>query len=300
LLFAALPWTWFLVRDRHPVLDTIAIGLPVIVTVVIALGVLVAAARRRPVVLLGALSWFVFGVVTVVGPWVPQRTESPTDAVRVVAANVNGNQAREPVVAAELMAQDADVLVVSEINRQLDDLLSERFPHVRDDRGDGPPEVAVFSRLPLTDLGLPDGLRGQRGARVRVDGPAGPFVLYAMHLDRPRFGPSVGPEVSVRFHRAIVASLRDAAVAEALPVVVAGDLNLVDRSSGYRRLTGDLSDAMLAGWGRPTAYRPIGVPFLPRIDHVLMPTSWCSTRPSVIDLSGSDHRGVGATLGPCP
>lgn len=301
LFFVAVPWLWFLVRDGHPVLDTIAIGLPVVVTAVVGLGALVAAVRGRWGLLVGALSWLVFGAVTIVGPWLPRQTDSPIEGVRVVAANVHGDDAREPVVAAELSAQAAQVLVVSEISRELHNLLSARYPHVLDSRaGNGPPAVAVFSDLPLTDLGLPGGLRGQRGLRVQVEGPAGPFVLYGMHLDRPRFGPSVGPQVSVRAHRRIIASLRDAAAAEELPVVVAGDLNLVDRSSGYRRLTGHFDDAMLAGWGRPTAYRPIGLPFLPRIDHVLMPAGWCSTSPAVVNLTGSDHRAVGATVGPCP
>ncbi len=301
LILVAVPWLWFVVRDRHPVLDTIAIGLPVIVTAVVGFLVLIATVRRRWVPLLAALSWLVFGAVTIVGPWMPHRTEAPAAGVRVVAANVYGDNAREPIVSAELSAQNAQILVVSEINRELHDLLSLQYPNVVETDSPGrPPAVAVFSDLPMTDLGLPGGLRNQRGVRVQVEGPAGPFVLYGMHFDRPRFGPSVGPQVSVRAHRRIVASFRDAVAAEDLPVVVAGDLNLVDRSSGYRRLTGYFDDAMLAGWGRPTAYRPLGLPFLPRIDHVFMPDGWCAERPAVFTLSGSDHRGVGATIGPCP
>lgn len=57
---------------------------------------------------------------------------------------------------------------------------------------------------------------------------------------------------------------------------------------------------MLAGWGRPTALRRLSLPLLTRIDHVLMPSDWCSDEPSVFDIAGSDHRGVAATIGPRP
>ncbi len=301
IALVASPWSWFAVRDRHPVLDTVAIGLPVIVIAVVLAALVVATQRRRWGGVIVGVSWITFGVVTVVGPWVPLRGPGPVTGLRVVGANVEGRHSDVDAVAAELASQDPDVLVVSEISRPLDDRLSARYEHVIESEPTGDSSgVTLFTNLPVTDLGLPAGIRSQRGVRVRVEGSEGPVLVYGMHLDRPRFGPSSGPQVSVRYHRRIVAALRDAAAGESLPVVVAGDLNLVDRTSGYRRLVSFFDDAMRAGWGRPTALRLVGLPFLPRIDHVLMPAGWCSTDASIFTLARSDHRGVAATVGPCP
>lgn len=300
LVFAAAPWPWFTVRDLHPVLDTVAIGLPVIVASALSLCVLVAlVGPRRPAAVVAA-SWLAFGLVAVVGPWVPQPTASPERGLRVVAANTFGFRSEADVVSAALAAAVADVTVVSELSDDLAATLSAGHRTTVTSVGSDNGEVGLFTDLPATDLGLPPGLADQRGVRVQVEAPAGAVVVYGLHLERPTLGRSNGSQVSVRRHAQIVATLRDAVATESLPVVVAGDLNLVDRTTGYRALTAVLDDAMLAGWGRPTALRRLSLPLLTRIDHVFMPSGWCSAEPSVFDIAGSDHRGVAATVGPCP
>lgn len=82
--------------------------------------------------------------------------------------------------------------------------------------------------------------------------------------------------------------------------MVVGDLNLVDRASGYRALVGELDDAMRSGWAGPTAQRSWLDLLLARVDHVLVPEAWCSTDAVRFHLRGSDHRGLAATVGPCP
>lgn len=300
--FVALPWTWFLVRDLHPAADVVALGMPVLVAVAVAGCLVSVLIHRRPTPLASAASWVVFGFVVIVGPWTPRSAPPPVDAVRIVAANTYGSRPYPPSIGMDIAAQAPDVVVVSEVSPGVEEELGARFAStVRADAGrSGRSDVAVFSDLPMELLDLPDGLGGSRGLRVRVDGPAGPFVLYGLHLPPPRARPDGYPDVSVRRHHEIVRALRDAVARERLPVVVAGDLNLVDRASGYRSLTRVLDDAMRSTWLRPTSLRAGTLPLLARIDHVMVPESWCSTDASVFTLTGSDHRGVAATTGPCP
>lgn len=300
--WAALPWGWFLVRDAHVVLDIVALGLPVIVVVAFATCLALSIRRRRVEPAITALSWLVMGVVAIVGPWSPNAGEAPSSRVRVVAANTYGDHSDADAVERALLARAADVVVLSEPNRALLAPLAARYRSVVSgpaSRGSWASDPVLFSSYPATDLGLPPSLAGQRGVRVRVDGPDGPFVVYGLHLLRPRFGPSSDEQVSVRAHARTVERLVAAIESEELPVVVAGDLNLVDRTSGYRLLTKHLDDAVRSGWASPTALRPLGLPFLPRIDHVFVSDGWCSADGGTFALAGSDHRGVAATVGPC-
>jgi endonuclease/exonuclease/phosphatase family metal-dependent hydrolase len=100
------------------------------------------------------------------------------------------------------------------------------------------------------------------------------------------------------YHR-LIDQLRTAVRAERLPTLVVGDLNMVDRTSSYRAMGHDLSDAMRADWVGPTSRRAPIVPLLARIDQIFMPKTWCSTDSATFTLSASDHQGIVVTLGPC-
>jgi len=300
----ALPWTWFLVRDVHVVLDLVALGLPAIVVVVVLGCLIVAARRRRWGPLLVGASWLVVGLVAIVGPWLPHSGYPPVHGVRVVAVNTYGERSDSAAVEREVVSQGTPmVVVVSEPAPDLGRALTQRYGApfgLLPGRAVGASDPLVFTDLPASDIGLPDSLAGQRALRIRVDGPAGPFVVYGLHLQRPRFGPSGDDQVSVRAHARAIDRLLVAIAKEELPVVLAGDLNLVDRASGYRKLSSLLDDAVRSDWVRPTALRPIGLPFLPRIDHVFVSSGWCSGDGDIFPLPGSDHRGVAATVGRCP
>lgn len=301
--WALLPWTWFLVRDLHPVLDIVALGLPVLVVASVATCAALAWRRRRAAPLVTAASWLAMGLVAVVGPWTPQGSEPPVDGVRVAAVNTYGSRSDADAVADRLELVRPAVVVVSEPNRQLVERLGGRYPTVVRPRGAPEParsDPVLLTDLPARALELPAGLRTERAVRVRIEGPSGPFVVYGLHLRRPRLGPSGDDQVSVRAHARTVDRLLDAIADEDLPVVVAGDLNLVDRTSGYRALAGPLRDAVRTGWAPPTALRPLGLPFLPRIDHVLVSRRWCAADGTTFRLLGSDHLGVAATVGRCP
>ncbi len=81
-------------------------------------------------------------------------------------------------------------------------------------------------------------------------GDAEGFLLYAVHLGRPTFGRHDDfHAISFRRHRAD--ALRMAAAAgEGGSVVIAGDLDLCDRTSGYAELSRAACGAMRVRWAR--------------------------------------------------
>lgn len=299
IVLGVLPWTWFLVRDLSGRMDILALAWPVFGTIM-AWGLLVLAfvfGSRR--LLFAGLSWTACLLVVVVGAWRPLDTGSVRDgtAVRIAAVNVFGSHTHPPSIVRQLDAYDADVVVVSEVAPAAEAVYRDAFRHAvpSHERAD---DVAVYADLPMRDLGLPASLRDQRGRRVEVEGPDGPFVLYALHLQKP--GTEVRSyEVGFRTHRRLIDRIVAAVRAERLPVVVAGDLNLADRTSGFRDLTGVLDDAMRADWVGPTSRKLATRLLLARIDHILMSPDWCSADSKTFTMRGSDHRGVVATVGRC-
>ena len=132
---------------------------------------------------------------------------------------------------------------------------------------------------------------------MTVEGPAGPFVLYAVHALNPL------SESTFANQLVWVKRLRAAASRESLPVVMAGGpINMSDRQLGYRRLTTDLRDAVTAaGWGHSTYPDGIWAPLLLRIDHVVMPEEDRRADRSLdVDIPGSDHDGLRSTWAPGP
>lgn len=110
---------------------------------------------------------------------------------------------------------------------------------------------------------------------------------------------AVFSDLGFRTHRRLVDALADAVVSEDLPVVVAGDLNLVDRTGGYRAITDVLDDGLRSGWVGPTSLKRQTKLLLARIDHVFIPPRWCAADGKTFTMRGSDHRGVVTTIGPC-
>ncbi len=315
VVVAALPWAWFALRYVPlAAVDVLAILLPVVAAAVavVALGVAVArgvrpdpaarpvvgrtpvAARRRwarPLVL--ALSTLLAGTVAVVEPWLPADAGAVGGRGIVVAgANVDAQSGPREAIA----AIDADVWVVAELNRDVEDALGARYPY-RDGEG-VPPHVGVYSRYPLTLTGAagPD----LPGRRYEIAGPDGPFVLYALHVPRPWVfgGGDWGYQVSVDEHQRLAERIAEQVAAEALPTVVVGDLNSTDRGRDLRALTSGTVDAMRDTAGGPTSvgkWRPL----LARIDHVLVTPGWCGDDARRVPMSGSSHRIVTARVGPC-
>lgn len=301
LVTAAAPWLWFAGRDLHPVLDWGAVLLPAgavggsVVVLLITGG---AGGRWR---IAAFCSWLLFGMAAVVGPWAPRPTAAPDTALRLAAANIRGDNTSSAQVVQDLVDLDADVLVVSEVSplqqtvaRRLDD----SYPHAI--RGGDEAGVGVWSRFPLEDLGSAPGRlpAAARGVRVAVGAPSGRFVLYGLHLYRPSLR-AFRTEVTMREQHRLVRQIDSQLAQERLPVVVAGDLNLPDRGAAYRSLLGDRVDAMRSSWTGPTSLRSRNRALLLRIDHLLLPTDWCTRDATRSPLTGSDHMAVAASVGRC-
>jgi endonuclease/exonuclease/phosphatase (EEP) superfamily protein YafD len=296
-LLAALPWAWFLVRNRDGAVDLVAVAMPAIGVLGLAAGVFLMWRGLRPAALVAA-SLTLLALVVAVLPRIPQPTASPLDPVVLVSANVF-QFSRWPGRAAALMtSRGADVIVSEEMGT------SYRRHLMQDAQGYpyrvGADEQEVLSVFPIRRLPTPAGLPGDRIMRVRVDRVGAPFVLYAVHLPNPLH------ETTFSTQHALVTRLLAAVGAETLPTVVAGDFNLSDRTSGYRLLDGEMRDAMRAqawppwtAWPASTYVAGLWPALLLRIDHVFVPADWCARDPATFGVPGSDHRGLQVSIGPC-
>jgi endonuclease/exonuclease/phosphatase (EEP) superfamily protein YafD len=293
-LLALLPWLWFAGRDALGWLSDVGWTVLPAVAAAVVLGAGVVGLRRWWPALALAVSMLLMATTAVLLPWTPADAGAvaPGAGVRIVGANVTGRED----AAATLVGLDADVVVVTEMTRGLVAPLSAAYPHRLWDR-DGP-EVAVYSRFPLrvTEVSGPD----LPGLRAEVDGPEGPFVLYALHVPRPWYTAGGGYQVTPPEHSRLLEVLARRVAAERLPTVVVGDLNTPDRTRDYRALlaAGGLVDAMREGWSGPTSVTR-WAPLLVRIDHVLVTSGWCGDDPARPVLAASDHRAVTATVGRC-
>lgn len=299
-LLALAPWTWFAVRNLSYAFDLVAIGLPVLFTVVAAGIAAYATVRRRSRFLVGAVSWLLAGTVAVAGPWRPESIPPPVRGFRVVAANVNSKNPNVERAVADALAQQGDVVLMLEEGRRGGWTAPAEYPTViRPQYGN----QVILSRFPARLLEKPGNWPNDfRAHRLEVDAPTGRVIVYMAHLKRPHLGPRgvVRIRSQLQAQRRERESLLASARKETAPVVIAGDFNTSDRSRGYRRLTGRFRDAMRAGRAGPTHVAIPWRPFLLRIDHVFIPRDWCASHPERFAMRGSDHRGLAVDVGPCP
>ena len=299
-LAVAAPWSWFVVRDWGDLADAAAIGLPVVTVAALGLLLFVALVARpiRRASLLSAASVLAVGLVAVVAPWTPERAPAPTSPVRVTAANVFLENPRPAEAAASILAQDAGVVISIETGAQIRAVLDAAYPYAASTGdGDGLAEV-IHARWPITGAGPLQGDLAPYGLRAVVERPEGRLVVYAVHLPRPWFD-NTRYSQTLTVHRALVAQLHDLVEKEVLPTVVGGDLNLVDRTSGYRQLDASLRDAVRSEWTGPTSLKRRLRFLLGRIDHIFVTDEWCARDGARYTVPGSDHRAVTAAVGPC-
>jgi vancomycin resistance protein VanJ len=290
---AALPWTWFPLRDLGGPVEAVAALLPLLVLVALVVVLGIAAGRRRRTLLPVAASLLVFGVVAVLGPISPHRGPPPVHPVSLVTANLYWDNPTPDAAVDAVLAAGADVEVTVETTaeaRATLDRVDTAHPYSATAN-----EIQVRSRYPLKAMLDPAHVPDRRILRVTIEAPAGAFVLYAVHSLNPLSESTFASQL-VRIDR-----LLGAATQETLPVVIAGDFNMSDRQLGYRLLASHMRDAITAsGWGRPTYSDGIWAPLFLRIDHVFVPRTWCAANGRTVDLPGSDHDGLAVAIGPCP
>jgi hypothetical protein len=324
LLASLLPWVWFVIRDVHPYLEYVAIGLPVLVGAATLVALHFVFAKRSLSRFALVLSLVIFFVVSVVLPMRPTDRPDPIDPFRVASINVGGVWYSNNDVGYLDTRQSPEILVGSELAQSHDSELRERFdyaiseivplsrtqanrdglgPQSDDYRKFGFPSIGIYSDFPLAQLpdpiadSIPGGLPG---IRTSVTTRSGEVVLYALHVPRPGSGDGVY-ELSVTDQSRMIDAIVDAIAAESLPVIVIGDLNVVDRSNGYRDLTGVLVDGMREErWARPTrSHALLHSLLLARIDHVLVSEALCVSGAQTERLLFTDHTPIYADIGLC-
>jgi endonuclease/exonuclease/phosphatase (EEP) superfamily protein YafD len=221
----------------------------------------------------------------------PEGSPAPVEPFRLVSSNTFGDNPSASRAAATLLARHAGVLVTVETRVTLANSLARGYANAHAQRAGGLDVFSIFPLRPLPPLpGVPTGTL----MRTEVLRPGAPFVLYAVHLANPLH------EVSFTVHAETVGRLLAAAEREHLPVVLAGDFNMSDRTSSYRAFDGAFRDAMRASFARSTYDHGPWVLLQLRIDHVFTSRSICSESPSVFGVPGSDHDALEVELGACP
>nr|QZD57887.1 endonuclease/exonuclease/phosphatase family protein [Glycomyces sp. TRM65418] len=250
--------------------------------------VLLAAIRRRPLAiacsLLPALVWF-----QMYGGLLPDKHVGEGD-FRVVAHNVNAENADTEGTAASLLAAGPDVIVLVELTdeQRLDwgERLADRYEY-----SVSYGTVALWSTYPVLDSAEVDlNLGWPRAFRAAVDIEGESVAFYVAHLLSVR----VNAEGFTSEQRNETASLLGEAIAdEPLEnVILAGDLNGTVQDRSLAPITYQLASAHAeAGSGFGFTW-PADAP-MARIDQVLY-RGVQATGSDVLDATASDHRPVQA------
>jgi endonuclease/exonuclease/phosphatase (EEP) superfamily protein YafD len=296
----ALAWTWLLLPKLGDLGEMIAIAAPLVFLGVLVVHVAAFVVYRRVIVIFSALVWLTSATVMIVSPRTPTHFAPPRDPVTIVAANLHFTNKTPLEGARDVDARHADVVVISEATPDTESVLGRSYPYqLRSGRHGNQYGEYVVSRYPLRARSVPHDLRQAVVAEVMAPTP---FLLVGVHL--PRAGitgvPYLGTEVSFAGQRPSISAVVRLTKSTHLPVVVAGDLNVSDRTASYRRLVAHRRDAMRAGWARSTFLQFPWTLVALRIDHVLIDRSWCAEHARRFHPSGSDHAALEVTIGPCP
>ena len=261
---------------------------------------LVAGFLRRPV--LGGATFFL--VLLVLAPYggqigrgltgiVSGGASVPPDGVHVMSYNVMGRNKDVDGMAAVILKQRPDLLLLQEVNHP-DELLarlhglygSEPFQVARRDGL----KLMVVSRFPLEN-----GPRDRYVQRAAVRLPGGPVSL--LNADVPR-GTWDDTE-QLRF----LGRLLDRVDEATGPIIVAGDFNLTENNEGYRWMRSRLRSTQEEagrwfGFTFATPQRRLGslMPFI-RIDHIFVGGGIEVLRAGRLsDFGNSDHFPIDAIL----
>ncbi len=264
LLDSAAPW--------------LGLGVPVLA--------LIALARRSRLGIAAAvvplLAWgYAFGWW-----WGGPDSKEPGQLI-VVTQNMSAANDAPGRAIRELRATGADLIALQEVSGQnahaADDELSDDYPHHA-----AVGTVALWSRYPVSDVEPADvGAGWRRGLRARVDVPGGALTVYVVHLPSIRLG-----DTATRDHGLATLS-RELSTEVSARVVVLGDFNTTATDRYWYDFAPGYHDSRRAAGGPqftwPAAFPVVGP------DHILVRGLRAATS-SVLHTSGSDHRGLAASL----
>jgi vancomycin resistance protein VanJ len=269
--------------------------------------VLLWAVRRRArrLIVAGLPLWLVTlgpGAWTFVPRASPDGGSASGDAatIRVMTANLYESNRTPDALADEILAADADLLLMQEYtfawHERLAPLLTPRYTHERHALRDDPFALAIYSRFPFagdvqTRLPLAPGLTlPNMRAVIEVRGRR--IAVYNLHLCPAKL------MFFAKWQLRQIAGLLDAVRAESLPLIVAGDFNFTDDSPCGRAMQrAGLADAYdQGGYARGDTWPVLTTwqRWLPgvRIDHVYLRGGPRCVRAWTGDGAGSDHRPV--------
>jgi endonuclease/exonuclease/phosphatase (EEP) superfamily protein YafD len=244
-----------------------------------------ALAIASGVVMLGLL--LLLAPVTISSAGSPEKG-APT--VSVAFGNIYNNSASQGEALRTLIATDADLIVTAELNSDTvpearDAGLFEKYPYNSFNLTD----VAVFSKLPLTDVTIrPTGTREALDIRLDVGGRA--MRIIGVHPDSP------DAHDQADTWEDDLAGVSDVISAMGPPTLVVGDFNttywqpafreLLTVGAGYRDAHALMGEGLTASW--PDNKR---VPPFARIDHALVDSRIVPLDVHNVPLPGSDHIG---------
>jgi endonuclease/exonuclease/phosphatase (EEP) superfamily protein YafD len=291
----------------HPLLFALAAALPVhFLIAFLALVSSIVARRthllRAALALTGVLIAVQADALLSASAARSQTTDSDTT---LISANVFAGNVDFDRLAASISRQRVDVLVTVETSNAAEEALTAALPgysKVSATAARWVPQdnVVIWSKLPITSL-APVVVAGRELPFAEVLTKAGPLRIIGVHLSSPATRDYV-QRLNDELNALTQLDLGDT------PLVLAGDFNTPTRHPALRNLTfghSRLADASLATgnifaatWPAIASEAPIPspVPVLD-IDHVLLSRTAVSAF-SVIDLPGSDHRGLAVRIRP--
>lgn len=267
--------------------------------VAMALTTLVSLAlRARLLALIAAI------LAVIVGYWwlpvfLPGESGSEP-GLRVMTVNLLYGRADTDAVVAAVLNREVDVVSVQELTRPaaarlrrsgLDALLPYRHVRPSADKNSAA-GTGIWSRYPLRRR---DSSRGLvfTNLSATLQAPGGTLTIFAVHPIPP------SPTDGLR-GQDIFAATRAFMASRPGPAVAAGDFNATVDNVPLRQMESDgwtdSATAARAGFVRtwPVLGYPVGP--LVAIDHVLTRELPTATSVEIIDIPGSDHRAVVATL----
>lgn len=262
----------------------------------------VRAFRVMIVSLIGALGVIAIGVN--IGSFTSNMVDlASTDensdgrTVRVMSHNLLYRNPEPDYSAAQILAQDADVLVLTEYTavhrRALQAAgIARQYPHGWEEVAGGGDGIAIWSKFPMNVHAVHRLTRKTPQVTIDVNGVA--LELIGVHLAAPTH------RASLPYWESDVDNLNRVIGQSDVPVIVAGDFNSTVGHHRFRSMMGnhDLHSAHdVAGGGLggtwPTNF--LVAPVM-RIDHILITAEHQLIEYERLGSWGSDHRAIAATL----
>ncbi len=265
--------------------------------VCLLIGLLRARRRLIPVLLVALSTIGLLLHLSWTAPFfVPDDRPAAGPPFTIMSLNMLAGQANPAQVAAQ--ARDADVVVLLEITPAAVAGLRSHgwqaaFPYSVGNPTANVSGTAIFSRFPLRERQRIDTSFQQWVADVDVP-DAGKITLFAVHPCNP-YCSTTAFETEHNIVRATAAKYDNE------PLIVAGDFNAVNDHGPMIELYRDgltaAGDITGAGW-LPTYPAKGPIPPLIGIDHILVNDQLTATSIHTIEVNGTDHRGLLATIAP--